>query len=160
MAEDPSIDVTPVMNMFIILIPFLVSLAVFSHLSVLQFSLPSDGEGDGVSQQDQLPLVVVVESGGIVVTQGEFVLQTLPRLESGFDFAALTRSLVTIADERTLEREIVVAVADAIPFADIISCMDHCRAAGFSDVALANTTGEGYSASAAESTAGGDDASH
>ena len=34
------IDVTPVMNMFIILIPFLVSMAVFTHLATHALSLP------------------------------------------------------------------------------------------------------------------------
>jgi biopolymer transport protein ExbD len=34
------LDVTPVMNLFMVLIPFLVSMAVFTHLAVVDFSLP------------------------------------------------------------------------------------------------------------------------
>jgi biopolymer transport protein ExbD len=35
LVESADLDVTPVMNMFIILIPFLVSMAVFTNLSIL-----------------------------------------------------------------------------------------------------------------------------
>jgi len=34
------LDVTPVMNLFMVLIPFLVSMAVFTHIAVIDFSLP------------------------------------------------------------------------------------------------------------------------
>ncbi len=43
------IDVTPVMNMFVVLIPFLVSMAVFSHFASHDFYLPSNA-GAGLDQ--------------------------------------------------------------------------------------------------------------
>ena len=38
--DNADVDVTPVMNVFIILIPFLVSMAVFTHHAIVEFSLP------------------------------------------------------------------------------------------------------------------------
>ncbi len=68
------LDVTPVMNMFIILIPFLVSMAAFTQLAVHEFGLPRD-EGAGEAQAaDELPLTVVLESAGILVVRGDVVV--------------------------------------------------------------------------------------
>jgi hypothetical protein len=38
--DENDIDITPMMNMFIILVTFLVSMAVFTHVAILDFSLP------------------------------------------------------------------------------------------------------------------------
>ena len=53
-ADVADLDVTPVMNMFVILIPFLVSMAVFAHVSIIEFSLPPNvGPSMAASQQNQ-----------------------------------------------------------------------------------------------------------
>jgi biopolymer transport protein ExbD len=39
-ASDIELDLTPMMSMFLILLPFLVSMAVLTHLTILEFSLP------------------------------------------------------------------------------------------------------------------------
>ncbi len=41
-ANEADIDVTPIMNMFIILIPFLVSMAVFTKLAIIEFNVPAN----------------------------------------------------------------------------------------------------------------------
>ena len=42
--ETKDVDVTPVMNVFVILIPFLLLMAVFTKIAIIDFSLPSAAE--------------------------------------------------------------------------------------------------------------------
>ncbi|MDZ7652706.1 MAG: biopolymer transporter ExbD [Burkholderiaceae bacterium] len=43
--EAAGLDVTAFINLIIVLVPFLLSVAVFSHLSVLEMSLPAQSSG-------------------------------------------------------------------------------------------------------------------
>ncbi len=128
------------MNMFIILIPFLVSMAVFSHLSVLQFSLPADGGTGRVSEPEELPLTVAMTARELAVTRGDLILATVPNLTEGYDFPRLVIALAALTDAGARKDNIVIAIDNEILFAEIVSCMDHCREAGFEEVGLADGT--------------------
>ncbi len=130
------LDVTPVMNMFIILIPFLISMTAFAHLATHEFSLPGDEGSAHATERHELPLTVAVGVPGLVVVKGDVVLGELPRLGDELDLAGL----VALLSGQTSEK-LVVAVDDPIATAEVVACLDACRAAGLNDVALAAGTG-------------------
>ncbi len=140
LADDGAVDVTPIMNMFIILIPFLVSMAVFSHLSVLQFSLPPDGGTGRIDDEQELPLTVAMTVEEIAITRGEMILLTIPQTEGLYDYEGLKVALLTLRSENGEENNIVLAVDDNVVFEDIVECMDHCRDSGFEEIGLAAGT--------------------
>ncbi len=134
------LDVTPVMNMFIILIPFLVSMAVFSHLAVHSFSLPAD-EGPGEAKTaDELPLTVALAADRIVVARGEWTLGEAARGESSYDWNALVTALESARVRLPQVDDVVVAVDDAVVCADVVGALDRCREAGYGEVGLAAGT--------------------
>ena len=138
LTENIDIDVTPIMNMFIILIPFLVSMAVFAHLSVLPFTLPpSAGVGSGGPKKEDLKLTVAMNAEGYMLTLGENVLDSIPLTGGEYDFAALTEALATKREDLKHKDEIVLAVNDGVIFDNVVSSMDHCRDAGFTKIGLA-----------------------
>ncbi len=140
-ASQVDVDVTPVMNLFMILIPFLVSMAVFSHLAVQSFELPAS-EGAGQAQTaDDLPLTVAVTGDRIAVTRGEWILGSALRNNNGHDFASLAALLDEAHSARPDLDRVVVAVDDGIRCADIVHTLDRCREAGYTEVGLAEGTG-------------------
>ncbi len=130
------LDVTPVMNMFIILIPFLISMTAFAHLASHELNLPGDEGSAHSTGRQELPLTVAVGVPGLIVVQGDMVLAELPRREDKLDLTELARLLSGQTSEK-----LVVAVDDPIATAEVVACLDACRAGGFSDVALAAGTG-------------------
>jgi biopolymer transport protein ExbD len=135
-ADVADLNVTPVMNMFIILIPFLISMSAFTHLAAHEFHLPGD-EGPGqASERSDLPLTVAVGVAGLLVAQGDIVVAELPRRAGNQDLAALTSLLKSQAPDK-----LVLAVDDPINTAEVVACLDACRAAGCIDVGLAAGTG-------------------
>ena len=142
-ADIPDLDVTPVMNLFIILIPFLISMVVFTHLAVLHFSLPPNA-GAGLSKENEQPklkITIVVAEEFLAVTYGETMLDSIVAINGSHDISTLSAHLSlrrTIAE--VLSDEAVVAVRDRVKFEEVVSVMDACRSSGFSKIGLSNAT--------------------
>lgn len=143
-AETPDIDVTPVMNMFVILIPFLVSMAVFTQLSILELSLPPNvGKGLNDSRgKPKLKLTVVLTPHYVAITHGASMLDSLPRA-GGEEYDLLRERLTVRREEVEIRDEVIVAVGDEVPMGEVVRVMDRCREAGFDRTALSSAAGPG-----------------
>ncbi len=139
-SEVIDIDVTPVMNMFIILIPFLVSMAVFTHLTIIEFSLPPNvGMGLDTSKgKPKLKITVVVTSGYLAITHGDKMLDSIPLVNDDYDYHTFYKQLSTHRKDTDIKNEAVVAIQDAIKFKYVVKVMDRCREAGFEKVGLSS----------------------
>ena len=132
------VDVTPVMNMFIILIPFLISMAVFTHLSIVEFSLPPNITSalDTSSKMPELKVTVVVAQAYVALTLGEEMLDSLPGTGTTFNYTLFSERLKFQRSKLQNQRDIAVAVKDGIQFQNVISIMDKCRESGFENIGL------------------------
>ncbi len=60
--DDPDLDLVPIMNMFLVLIPFLLISASFFHLKAINTSVPVLGNADGsVAPGNTVKLTVIVQ---------------------------------------------------------------------------------------------------
>jgi len=140
--EDTEIDVAPVMNMFIILVTFLISMAVFTHVSILEFSLPPNVNA-GLDQSQGKPkvkLTVRLGSDYIGVVMGEKLLDSLPASANVFPFDSLAARLKVRRAETAVQDEIIIASRDEIAFKQVVRVMDICREAGFTKTGLSSAT--------------------
>ncbi|MEZ4649351.1 MAG: biopolymer transporter ExbD [Candidatus Eisenbacteria bacterium] len=166
-SADASIDATPVMNMFVILIPFLVSMAAFSQLAVQRLALPGNEAADVAQTEEDAPLLVSVTSAELLAMRGNRVVgrveRSVPTQEST---TASTQTLKPASSSRqeptsslasTLRAELAplieecrrsfpgldhltLALADDVVCADVVTCFDVCRETGFVDVGVAEAT--------------------
>lgn len=143
-AETPDIDVTPVMNMFIILIPFLVSMAVFTHVSIIDFSVPSSvGSGTDFSDgKPKLKLTVLVTDSFLAVTEGDTMLDSLPAEGGELPFDSLLRVLPVRQSKSDFPDEVIVASRDAVAFKHVVKVMDISRECGFSKIGISGATAD------------------
>ncbi len=143
--ENMDIDVTPIMNMFVVLIPFLVSMAVFTHLSVHQFYLPSEA-GASLEQSKgpvKLKTTVVLSGEALLVSVGGEVVDSLPLNDEGkYPFDSLPAVLQKARELSGDKEKSVVSVRDQVPFKHVVTVMDLCRANGFTGVGLASAPEE------------------
>jgi biopolymer transport protein ExbD len=140
--EDTEVDVAPVMNMFIILVTFLISMAVFTHMAILEFSLPPN-VGTGLDQSQgkpKLKLTVRLGSDFVGIVSGDKLLDSLPVTQGTLPFDTLAQQLKTRRAEASIQDEIVIASLDAIAFKQVVRVMDICREAGFAKVGLSSAT--------------------
>jgi biopolymer transport protein ExbD len=143
-AAEIELDLTPMMSMFLILLPFLVSMAVLTHLTIIEFSLPPNvgaGLQREASEKPRLKLTVVLAPEFLLVTYGDRLLDSLPASEAMVnDFAPVTAVLAARKKELQLADEMVIASNDRIRLKNIVALMDRCRAAGFGKIGLSSAT--------------------
>jgi len=142
--ETIDVDVTPVMNMFIILIPFLISMAVFTQMSILSFSVPPDA-GCGLDQSNgkpKLKMTIVVTNEYLAITHGEKMLDSIPTVENNMTTNILLEKLKTRRNDTGEQNEAVIAVRDAVKFQNMVRVMDACRSAGFQKIGLSSAASD------------------
>ena len=151
------IDVKPMMNVLLILIPFLVSVAVYTRLSIVEMSLPPNVTGASSSQggKPKLKLTVVVGTSSVFITFGEKMLDSLATTfdktligshgvsmgaKGDYAYEQLLARLEARRDAVDERGEVVVAARDSVSFKYVVRIMDTCKKAGFAKVSLASAT--------------------
>lgn len=140
------VDVMPVMNMFIILIPFLVSMAVFTQMAIIEFSVPPEAGAhlSDVDEKPRLRLTIVYRNSGVLVTYGANVIDTIEVNSLG----AITepdRFIETLETLRTtvdIQDEVVIAISDEVEFNNVVKVMDISKLAGFEKIGLSQAAKE------------------
>jgi len=111
--ESEDLDITPIMNLVVVLIPLLLATAEFVKLGLLETQLPPEGAsagGGGAPEQqeqvDRLSLLVSVDSLGFAVSifgstseseRADEFYRRIPRLaDAGLDFSTLNAEMLRI----------------------------------------------------------------
>ncbi len=137
------LDMTPMMNMLIILISFLVTMVVFTQLAVIKFNLPPSGPGEGQAQaapdsataKDVDITVVVSENGFQIIGEGR-KLDPIPKGSKGYDYPRLGQFMKSLKDEYPTAENVVLLIDSTILYQDIVSSMDVMREHNFPNILL------------------------
>lgn len=140
--EPIDLDMTPMMNMLIILISFLVTMVVFTQLAVIKFNLPSSEAGAGGAPSDTARAeedvditLVVTESGFQIVGEGG-KRDPIPKGAKGYDFKGLAESMRKLRSEFPTAQSVVMLIDTSIVYQDIVTAMDVCRDNKFPNILL------------------------
>jgi len=139
------VDLTPIMCLFIILVPLLLLTAVFEKLSALKVNLPMASTLETTEKPERKPSGIVelrlyVEEGGLKLegtlshnpsgeekeTYEDFRYD-IPLKNERYDFPLLQKYLLDLKKEYPKHETIVLLVQDKIPYDTIVQAMDTCR---------------------------------
>ena len=147
-AEMIELDVTPVMNLFMVLIPFLVSMAVFTHIAVIDFSLPPaqmDTEEGGETKELDISIVISMpsetSSGGFRIVGTGKKLELVSMLHGKFQFDVLRVLLKEVKFQYPSQKSVVLVIDGNVIYDDIVKFMDICRESQFPDIGLSGEIG-------------------
>lgn len=136
------LDVTPVMNLFMVLIPFLVSMAVFTHLAVIDFSLPpSKSAGESTEQTKELDISIVITSNGFQIVGTGKKLDMIEKVQGKYQWEQLRVFLKAIKFQYPSQKSVVLVLDPDVLYDDIVKFMDICRESQFPDVGLSGEIG-------------------
>jgi biopolymer transport protein ExbD len=124
------IDLTPLMNVFIIVIPFLLLTAVFAKTAVIDIYLPAEAASDGGVTQEpatapKLLIVKVMETGFVLDGIGKGV--NVPKAGDKYDFARLTKELALIKDRHPSHQEVIILLGPQVKYDLVVQAMDATR---------------------------------
>ena len=137
----PPLNITPIMNLIIILIPALLLSAAFVQIAVINVSAPQIGSGVAEEKPEddekKLNLTVAVTDKGFTVAGTGAVLggegaeeagPTIPKKGDGeYDFEALANKLAEIKDAFPDETKMVLNAEPDIKYKVVILTMDATR---------------------------------
>ncbi|MFQ5602144.1 MAG: ExbD/TolR family protein [bacterium] len=141
--EEAEPNMTPIMNLMVVLIPLLLSSAQLIRLSVIELNLPpAKGAKSLETTQNKekelkLDLAVTITDQGFYVSSSQAILKnrdhgpSIPLKNGQFDYALLTKQLYEIkkkAKGRFKDTDSVIIQAEAsIDYQTLVSTMDATR---------------------------------
>jgi len=138
--QDEEVNIIPVMNIFLILIPFLLLTAAFIKLAILEISLPSLGKGAKVQQETEKELVLVIlaiKEDGFQLKSPGFKFDPINKNGANYDYRLLLGQLKQIREKHATAEDIIISPESKVKYDIIIKTMDQCRETGFANVSLA-----------------------
>lgn len=137
--ETPDVNLIPVMNLFVTLIPFLLLGAAFYHVGVIPASLPTRSEGAA----EEAPTEIEAVTMSLLVTAEHFDLSTstpglppealavlsrrIPRAEGSSDHSALSDALYQIKQQYPESDTVILLPEPDIEYQDIVHILDTAR---------------------------------
>jgi biopolymer transport protein ExbD len=118
------INIVPMLDIFTILLFFLIFTAVFSKTHIVEMNLPAQSS-EPLSLPEGLVLEIVVRKDGMVVQdKNSGPLQPFPNTESGYDFDGLSGYLARVKARFPEMKTATVLLEPNIPYDTIIATMD------------------------------------
>jgi biopolymer transport protein ExbD len=132
--QEPDLDVTSFMSLMIVLVPVLLMMMVFSHITILELKLPSNIDELTAAPNDKLQnleLIVGEKNMALYYPQGA-LLKTIPGLADGsHDYKLLVKSLKEVKfllDQKGIEKKSINLLLPAkTSYQTIITVMDTVR---------------------------------
>ena len=130
--SEVELKLVPVMSLMVVLVPMLLSTAVFEQIASIQMNLPSADEVKYLEETDpedlQDGLTLAITDEGFLLASGEAKLAKLGlAANGGFNFAALDKALQKAKKSYPKQEALILLIEDAIIYDDIIHTMDRCR---------------------------------
>ena len=121
------INIVPMLDIFTILLFFLIFTAVFSKTHIVELNLPAQST-EPLKLPDGLQLEVVVRKDGLLVQdRNTGPLQPFPNVGQAYDFEGLSAYLSRIKVRYPDLRSATVLLEPDVPYDTIISTMDAVR---------------------------------
>jgi len=127
--EAAHLEITAFINLIVVLVPFLLSTAVFTRLAVLDLTLPAQNSGAAEQlKANDLKLEIVLRADAIEV--GDRIgglIERIPNTDKGYNIAALATLMQSIKDKFPQALDASVLAQPNTPYETLVAVMDAVR---------------------------------
>jgi biopolymer transport protein ExbD len=117
----------PMIDIFTVLVTFLLMTAVFSRITILQLDLPSSASGP--VSEPKFRLEVIIRQEGLQLTNGKALIADIPNVDGAYDLKALSAQALSLRQEHPDVSDASVLAEPRIRYDDVIQVMDAIRSA-------------------------------
>lgn len=126
--EAAELDVTPFMNLMIVLVPVLLLSMVFTHTTVIELNFPSGDSAAGAFDADSVHLEVQVHRDRLLVADGRGgTIKELLKLDGQHDFAQLSVVMQELKKRMPEKEDISVLLQEETDYQTLVTVMDKVR---------------------------------
>lgn len=124
---DPDLDITPFMNLMIVLVPVLLLNMVFAHTSVLELNFPT-GDNLNPDQPEELQIQVIVYEDQMVVADNQGgVIKAIPRADGDYNFAVLKDVMKELKSRVPEKKDVIIMPSTQTSYQTLVTVMDTVR---------------------------------
>ncbi len=126
--EQAHLEITAFINLIVVLVPFLLSTAVFTRLSVLDVALPAQNSGVEQLKVDDLKLEIVIRPDSLEV--GDRIgglIQRIPNAGTAHDVKALGTLMTQIKTRFPDKTDATLLAEPDTPYDTLVQVMDATR---------------------------------
>ena len=116
----------PMIDIFVVLVTFLLMTAVFSRITILQLDLPSADSG-GAPLPPEFRLEVIVRDAGFELTNGNTLIAVVPKVAGEYDYKTLTDLAAQLKRENPDVDDASVLMERKVKYDYLIQVMDAIR---------------------------------
>ena len=117
----------PMIDIFTVLVTFLLMTAVFSRLAILELDLPSAGAPP--VGEPAFRLEVIVREQGFELTNGSSLIAVIPKTAGAYDLASLSTLALSLKRSHPDADDASVLLEPRIEYDNLIQVMDAIRSA-------------------------------
>lgn len=133
---ESDLEIMPLMNLFVAMIPMLLISAVFLNVTVIDMKAPPDvTEANGDNKKENLALAVTIKDNYFVVEGKRLDKRVIKRSDEDADFQ-LANALVDIVTRHPDNQDVMIISQPHTNYGDIIAVMDISRESGLPSVSL------------------------
>jgi biopolymer transport protein ExbD len=126
--QEAELNITAFMNLMVVLVPFLLVMAVFSRLAILELNLPAGDAGEQREDQQALALELVVYDDLLDLnSQPGVLLKRFPHVEGEPDLAGVGELLRQVKSRYPDRLDISLLLAPDISYDVLVQVMDTVR---------------------------------
>lgn len=120
------LNLVPMIDIFTVLVTFLLMTAVFSRLVIMQLELPSSLAEPGATTPE-FRLEVIVRAEGFELTNGVQLIATIPKVEGAYDLKTLSELALALKRDHPDANDASVLLERDIEYDYLIQVMDAVR---------------------------------
>jgi biopolymer transport protein ExbD len=140
-SDTAELNLTSVMNVFLIIIPFLLLTASFVKIAVLDMSLPSLDTVEPAASIETKPKsailnILLIRETGFELKSPDLKFAAVEKISADYNWQVLREQLAQVKQTWPQSDEIIISPENSIHYDVIIHVMDRCREAGFPNISI------------------------
>jgi len=122
------LNLTPLMDVFTVLVVFLLITAVFTSITIMELSVPTNA-GASVSNKPNFTIEVIVRKAGLEIANGASVEAAIPNIADKYDLKKLSEILLRLKAQYPEKEDATVLMEPKVEYDYLIQIMDAVRGA-------------------------------
>ncbi len=127
MRKPTELLLVPMIDIFTVLVTFLLMTAVFSRITIVELNLPSSASGKPADPAFRLE--VIIREEGFELTNGSALIATIPKVDGEYDLKALAQLALALKRDYPDADDASVLLQPEIEYDNLIQVMDVIRSA-------------------------------
>jgi len=122
------LNLTPMMDVFTVLVVFLLITAVFTRITIMELSVPTSAGGSALNTPN-FAIEVIVRKAGLEIANGSSVQAAIPKKDDQYDMQMLHEMLTRLKALYPEKEDATVLMEPDIGYDYLIQIMDAVRGA-------------------------------